>query len=278
MSKLSDLHRASLEDFPGAPPWFEPYLQFQNAFNEDVHGRINGDIGEVNTTSRTKLVRGCKHGEEQTFLCPISGRPVGLKAVDTSGLPVSGLTWRYISRPGQSAQIGVTVRYDNSGETTGIVGESQSISRLNSAAAAMVSGTALNVCATPSITLSAGDYLVTAATVFNPAATTNATRLNMAVATTSATLPATDAEGVPVSDEFRASWSNSGNVIVQPYTLSIPPYPVTVADGATKTLFLVARATFTVSTMGVGGWLYAYRSKPYLTGYSANVTFEVMGG
>jgi hypothetical protein len=115
MSKLSELKRATLEDFPGAPSWFESYLQFQNSFNEDVHGRINGDIGLVNTTDAIKAVKDCVHGVEKKFRSPLwekGLRPVGVMAVDSNGESVQTVDWRVISTAGQPDQIGVTVQYD----------------------------------------------------------------------------------------------------------------------------------------------------------------------
>jgi len=110
MSKLSELKRFGAEDFSGAPDWFiEKYLPGQNAFNEDVFGRINGDISLDNTNNAVKSVK-LVHGVPKLFSNPLAEkrlRPTGLYAIASDGLPVQGVTWKNAA----NGQIEVTVQF-----------------------------------------------------------------------------------------------------------------------------------------------------------------------
>jgi hypothetical protein len=113
VSKLQEMKRVGAEDMQGAPEWFiENYLPYQNSFNEDVSARINGDIGVVNTTDairRAKMV----HGVEKVVANPLGKpgkrpRPIGIVAIDSDGLPVAGsVIWRNVAPD----KLGVTVQF-----------------------------------------------------------------------------------------------------------------------------------------------------------------------
>ncbi len=131
------------------------------------------------------------------------------------------------------------------------------ITRVKSAATALTSPNTLNVCATPSIVLTPGDWEISAALVFVPAATTSITVLSGGVSLTTGTLPGTDREGVPSGGEYRVQLTQVASVPTGDIVVPIPRYRVSTATSLT--LFLVAAATFSVSTMAVGGWLEARR-------------------
>lgn len=149
----------------------------------------------------------------------------------------------------------------NTAANAGNIGEAPTISRLRSNALSLTNNTPANLCTTTSITLTAGDWDIRATFGFIPAATTSITAFICSVSATSATQPATDTTCVPTSGEFRlqnnfvATIPGAGamnNYVIQ-------PYQVTVANGATLALFLVATASFTVSTLTGFGWLQARR-------------------
>jgi len=190
MSKLSELKRATLEDFPGAPAWFEDYLSFQNAFNEDVFGRINGDISLVNTNNALVSAQ-CTHGVEVLIRNPLVDkriRPVGIYAVRTDGLPVTGQpVWRNVS----GDQIGLTVNFAKSvGEdiTVALTGNQtipnnvNTVVAWNGAITVSQPGSALSYDAATSsiVPLERGLYRLTGQSVFNvSAAGTRATYLRI---------------------------------------------------------------------------------------------------
>lgn len=156
----------------------------------------------------------------------------------------------------------------NDSAPTGYIGEQFGpISRALASAVALTTATACNVGAatcpstggTQSFTLTAGDWEVRGAVGFVIANTTTITRLTAAISATSATLPATSTTALPTAGEVRYEWSQAsaapGSSV--PITIQIPPFRVTVAT--TKTLYLVAQATFATSTATTFGYMDARR-------------------
>jgi hypothetical protein len=145
----------------------------------------------------------------------------------------------------------------NDSAAAGELGEwNGAVSRLSSATVALTNNTAANVGnGTTSVTLTPGDWEVRAMVGFTPTATTNITLEAAAIAAASATLPATSAIGVPNSSgELRVQCAiNFVGPGTNPTVLTIPPYRVTVAAGTTKTLYLIAYASFTASTLAAFG-------------------------
>ncbi len=148
----------------------------------------------------------------------------------------------------------------NDAASAGYVGETLSQSRVLSAATGVTTNTTLNVTASQ-IVLTAGDWLIRAAVgvQFNTGTTCSA--FTIAISATSATLPASDTSDAPNSSgEMRvnqeqqpASAAGSGATMA----LIIPSYRVSVSGSTT--LYLVARATFLVSTLTTFGWYQATR-------------------
>jgi len=189
----------------------------------------------------------------------------GTSAVWGTGAGSMGSCFWRISKVSGGAVVGFPVGARNViGDTTGTavpagyIGEVLSQSRLKSAAASLTTATPANVTAT-SLTLTPGVWLLSGTVGFRTAATTSVTALFGAISTTSATIPPSDTTAVPSStgqiqlaQERAASVFGSGdnNVI-------LPPNVVVVTTSTPY--FLVAQASFTVSTMTTYGFISAVR-------------------
>lgn len=148
----------------------------------------------------------------------------------------------------------------NDNATAGYVGETLNCNRAQGGTG-FTSGTPGNICSTGgnSITLTPGDWQVSGACGFLPSGTTSITVMDCAVSKTSATLPSAAVLADPSAGEIwmthRQAASVNGNYI----TFSIPSFRVSVS--ASTPLYLVAGATFTVSTMSGYGYLEARRMR-----------------
>lgn len=118
----------------------------------------------------------------------------------------------------------------------------------NANTVALTSGTAATI---TSVTLSGGDWEVFGVVNYTPANTTSITRLAHGANTTAATLGAQNSFAEDITPA-----QVPGNTI---FTKNAPTIRVTVAAGATQIVYLVARATFTASTLTAGGNINARR-------------------
>jgi hypothetical protein len=128
------------------------------------------------------------------------------------------------------------------------VGSYLSSSVASGSAVALTSTTAANV---TSLTLTEGEWDVSGVTGFLPAASTSITALNGGASETSATV-----------GSLGANFSFTQAAVVPGAVGQVfanPTYRVVVPKGSTTTVYLVARATFTVSTLGAYGTLQARR-------------------
>jgi hypothetical protein len=280
VSKPTELKRLGPEDLPGAPEWFlDEFLPFQNAFNEDVHNRLSGDIGLDNLTEALRAVK-LTHGVEKVIRSPLwekRVRPAGVYVVGSDGLPVANITWRNLSIDGID-QIGVTAYFDNSGEDSGYAGERLFIGRDRNNALGLTTNVAANIGTTASLTLTAGKWRISGSLGFLPAAATSVDRLVASVSKTTGTLSsALNTGSYPVDCEV---WHQFSQAAAVPGNNAIDvPIPAYRAEVTTDTpIFLVGRANFTVSTLTAFGYLEAVREVPYLTGQTHTVTLRVMGG
>lgn len=128
------------------------------------------------------------------------------------------------------------------------VGSYKSSSVASGSAVSLTSTTAANV---TSITLTEGEWDVSGAVGFIPAGSTSITALAGGSNATTATIGTT-------GDAFvRASAAVVPGAVGQVTT--IPTTRYVVAKGATQVVYLVARATFSVSTLGGYGIIQARR-------------------
>lgn len=107
-----------------------------------------------------------------------------------------------------------------------------------------------------SIVLTPGDWDVWGSVTFKHVATTTVDAVQASIGSTSAT---TD----PTGGRYAAA--PMFGLVPATYTalsvLSVPQFPLRVLTGTTTTLYLVAQATFGVSTMSVYGAIYARRRR-----------------
>jgi hypothetical protein len=141
----------------------------------------------------------------------------------------------------------------NDSAAAGFVGEVTTATVPAGSAVALTTATSANV---TSISLTAGDWDVSAQVTHNAAATTNITLLQIAISATTATL-STQAGGSGIGTDPLAIWRQAAGVPAG--TLTTKVGPVRVSLSATTTIFLVVNDTFTVSTMSVYGTLRARR-------------------
>lgn len=140
----------------------------------------------------------------------------------------------------------------------GYIGETLTQSRAASSATSLTTNTTVNVTATK-ITLTPGDWEISGYVSFQSAATTSVTSFQLGISLTTATLPATDTFGVPTSGEVRVNWDTPAMVNGGGHnTFPIAPYRFSVT--ANTDIYLVARGTFTVSTLTVYGSFRARRA------------------
>lgn len=150
----------------------------------------------------------------------------------------------------------------NDSAASGFVGERLSINRLRSNLLTLTTNVASNVGTTTSITLTPGQWTISGAVGFQAAATTSVTNRRPYITATSATEPGSDTISVPnASGEFGSYQDIPATVATGDYVVVFPSYTVKVAAGATQTLYLIALATFTVSTLKAYGYLEAVRTR-----------------
>lgn len=136
----------------------------------------------------------------------------------------------------------------NDSAAAGIVGEIIESTVLVGSVVALTTATSANV---TSISLTAGDWDVWGNVWFNPAATTSITRMQGAINTTSATLPTAPGAG--------ARFAHSQAALVPNAQIGYPVGQLRISLSGTTTVYLVAEATFTVSTLGAYGYIGARR-------------------
>ena len=164
------------------------------------------------------------------------------KTFNSSGtgntLQVSGVTVSAGQYPGESS---------TSNATTGNVGEYLEGKLVAGSAIGLTSGVAANV---TSLTLTAGDWDLSGSIVFTNAATTSFTNISSCGSTTSATFQIVP--GRTSQSQFAAVVPNT-----IPITSAFGPYRFSLSGS--QTVFLVAFATFTVSSANAYGTIRARR-------------------
>lgn len=145
---------------------------------------------------------------------------------------------------------GLSSRLAKAGGTTnpaaGDVGNFQSNQLLQADAVSLTSNVGANV--TSFSNLAAGNYLIWGVVNFAQDTTTNLTGINCGLTTTSATLPSAD-DG-RTGENVAFTTNSTPNLLAQPKR-----YNLTVAT----TIYLVARAAFTVSFCKASGSIFAIR-------------------
>ena len=149
----------------------------------------------------------------------------------------------------RTAGISLSGTNTNDSAASGYVGEYIESNIALASAVSLTSGAAANI---TSISLTAGDWDVTGNVTYSPAATTNFTLAFNSISETSATQDQTTG-GAYIIYRFPA-----GNVPVAGFNVG-GLGPVRKLFSSTTTVYLVAQATFTVSTMSAFGIIRARR-------------------
>lgn len=121
----------------------------------------------------------------------------------------------------------------------------------NIASGSAVSLTTATTANVTSISLPAGDWLVSGNVAFTAAGTTTATSFTASINSTSATLPTSPGAGAYAVDPFSISAAG--------VTPVIPTGTTRITLTATTTVYLLAQATFAISTMSAFGFIQAWR-------------------
>lgn len=146
---------------------------------------------------------------------------------------------------------GVSIEGTNTNDdaAAGRVGEYISSSVVAGAAVALTTATPANV---TSISLTAGDWVVTAQAYITMATTTSYTNVNYSISSTSATQDVTPGKWI----NFQTPAAVIGNTHI---TFGAVTYRVKLAS--TTTIYLVAQSAFTVSTAAAWGFIGARRAR-----------------
>jgi len=107
-----------------------------------------------------------------------------------------------------------------------------------------------------SITLTPGDWDISGVINFRPAATTSVTNITTSASLTSATL-SPQAGGNGLGSDATMAWNQAASVPAAVMAQEVPAVRLSITT--TTTVYLVAQATFTVSTMTADGTIRANR-------------------
>lgn len=148
----------------------------------------------------------------------------------------------------------------NDNAASGYVGEYIFSTIPTASAVALTTATPANI---TSIALTSGDWDIDCQVEFKPGATTSVTQSNAAMSLTSATLSTQPGGTVGIATlgpEPIMTVNQAASVPAANYALAPSSVRVTVAQSNTPaTVYLVAQATFTVSTMAAFGTIRARR-------------------
>jgi len=177
-----------------------------------------------------------------------NGAASGLSLNALGGAVSLGSAGQLVTALGQLSGVGTAT---NDSAAAGYIGEVISSTVASGSAVALTSGAGANV---TSISLTAGDWEVTGSVGFNPAAATSITRLEQSISQTSATV-----------DTTAGSYASLTMAAIVPGASAtafvLPCLTQRISLASTTTIYLVARAAFTVSTLGAYGAIHARRMR-----------------
>lgn len=158
-----------------------------------------------------------------------------------------GLTTAATLTPIAITSAAVSGTNTNNNAAAGIIGEFVSSTVAVGSAVGLTTATTANV---TSISLTGGDWYVTGVVDYHPAATTSITAFSQGSSSTSATLGSQD------------TYSKKVQAALIPNTDFSEVIPETrISISATTTIYLVANATFTASTLSAYGTISARRAR-----------------
>lgn len=204
---------------------------------------VQGDILYRGTSSWSALAPGTNGQFLQTQGTSANPQWAAVSPTGTAGGYLSGT----YPNPNVTKVLGVST---NNNASAGDVGEYISSTVVSTSAVALSSGTAANV---TSIVLTPGDWDVAGNTAFVAGAATTATVFAGGIGTSAATLPTSPGSGA--FSQLGISVSAGG---VEP-CFSVGEIRMNLAG--TSTAYLVAQATFAISTMAAYGFIGARRRR-----------------
>lgn len=289
ITAASELGKDELTD-PPEEDWLNQKLEHDNELGRQIVSNINQNLPFLNSQvtklgDPLTLVHGASVTVKNPLSVPIRSviavACIGL-SVDSTGKPTRGtynlglpqIEWHPSGK--QDGSVVVTAIFPPPTSGSGAEGETQTISRVRSANQALTSPNAVNVTAAGSTTLTVGNWLVRGAVGFNFAGTTSVTVLQASVSKTTGAVSAADTIAVPTAGEYRHLQNMPATVLGGDFVIPIPAYLASVS--VDTPLFLVAAATFSISTASCFGFLQAQRVIPYQTGVTGKVTLFFAGG
>lgn len=246
-----------------------------NRSTSDNIDRINNKFAPAISTGALDMLKNVVHGVEFLFPNPSPGRtPIGFQPIGsflTTGAAALGIASWQLNTLRTDGQLGLTVYFAPPITGSGSLGETLNINRSFAAPLGLTTSTTANVATTTSLTLTPGSWHVSGGVNFTTAAGTSVSAAYAAVSKTSATLPSTGVIANPTASEIWMADSKATNVWGGSAVTTVPITSYLAAVSVNTPLFLVANASFTVSTLTCNGYLEARRVLPYQVGYTANV-------
>lgn len=214
----------------------------------------NGMFGVRDDLGAAGLVCWCEDDTVRYYGAP-SGQP-RTPVVWTLYATYNNLTggWTYVGPITPSQTVGIVGTTTNNSAQAGSVGEFLTSTVVAGSAVALTTATQANI---TSISLTAGDWDVMPQADFIPAATTSITTLSAGLGTTTA-VQLTQAGGGGVGTDCLANLAWAAQV-PGANVLALAPRTIRVLLASTTTIYWVALATFTVSTLSVYGSISARR-------------------
>lgn len=142
-------------------------------------------------------------------------------------------------------------RSTNTNPPSGYIGEFSSSNIVAGFAISLSTNTAASI---TSLSLTAGDWNIWGAIAFQSGLTTNITQMISAISNANNTLPST-----VIGVDYNQSINNYTSFVPGITTFSFPVAEGRVSFSSTTSIYLIAQATFTVSTLIAYGCLYARR-------------------
>ena len=202
------------------------------------------------TSNQLYMASGAAYANTAVFSFPNSAGPWIYSLPAASGtVLITGTAINSVPSIAFSSTSGIIGTTTNNNAAAGSVGEFVSSVVNNNTPVSLTNGTLANI---TSISLTAGDWEVWGSVGFIPAATTNITILQGCNNSTSATLQTNTA------DNSELAYATTGIVTnVQNTMFTVPRLRYSLSG--TTTVYLIARAEFTISTLGGFGTIYARR-------------------
>lgn len=206
-----------------------------------------------NTTNGIRIYNGTSRQHNTMFAFANTAASRIVTFPDATGtMLMTGVAINSVPSIAFSSTSGIIGTTTNDNAASGSVGEVISSIVSSAGAIALTSNTITNI---SSIVLTAGDWDISGQISFQVSSTTSLTQLRGWLSTSALTLPTSASISVPqVMDSYNFTASGT-----QTFTMPIGTGRISLSSPAT--LYLDARAIFTISTLSSYGWLFARRMR-----------------